>query len=102
MTNVVAHPKLTAGFAKVLTRRMEAERAKGIAELQGAIEDLTRVAGEPRYDFARGLIREYQQVRDDLETVDLANPHSAERVSALGERLEKLQEDLRHRVVGAQ
>ena len=101
MNNVVSHPRRAAGSTKTLSREIAADRAKGIAKLLRAIECLTHVASEPRFDFAGEFIREYEGVLVELEALDPDDPPSFERVVALGRRLEKLQTEFLQRIIDA-
>ena len=101
VNNVVAHPRRAAGSAKTLSRKIAADRAKGIAELLGAIECLTHLASEPRFDFAGGFIRECEGVLVELEALDPDDPPCLERVVALGRRLENLQTEFLQRIIDA-
>ncbi len=101
MNNVVAHPLRATGFAKALKRKMNADCAKGIAELATAIGCLSDLASEPRFDFAGGFIGEFEGVLAELEALDPDDPPCLERVVALGRRLENLQTEFRQRIVDA-
>ena len=101
MNNVVSHSRRAAGFAKTLSRKIAADRAKGIAELLRAIECLTHLASEPRFDFAGGFIRECEGVLVELEALNPDDPPRLDRVVALGRRLENLQTEFRQRIVDA-
>ncbi len=90
MTNVVVHPRLAAASAKVLARRIESHRGIGIAGLQEAIKNLTRIANEPGYGFARQSVEECESVLSELEALDPAVPPPVENVHALGRRLKRL------------
>ncbi len=101
MNNVVSHPRRAAGFAKTLSRKIAADRAKGIADLVRAIECLTQLASKPEFDFAGGFIRECEGVLAELEALDPDDPPCLERVVALGRRLEILQTEFRQKIVDA-
>jgi hypothetical protein len=101
VNNVVAHPKLATGSAKALSRKITAARAKGIAELLGAIKCLTHLPSEPRFDFVEGFIREYEGVLVELEALDPDDPPCLERVVALGRRLENVQTEFLQRIKDA-
>ncbi len=101
MNNVVSHPRRAAGSAKTLSRKIATDREKGIAELVRAIECLTQLTSEPRFDFAEGFIREYVGVLIELEALDADDPPCLERVVALGRRLENLQTEFLQRIIDA-
>lgn len=101
MSNVVAHPRRATGSAKTLSRTIAANREKGIAEIVKAIECLTQLASEPRFDFAGGFIRECEGVLVELEALDPDDPPCLERVVALGRRLENLQTEFLRRIADA-
>lgn len=101
MTNVVAHPNLAAGSAKVLARRIEPDRRAGIAHLRRAIDSLARLAEEPGCGFVGDYIVDYESVLLELEALDPAAPPSVEEVRALGMRLARLDEELRQRIIYA-
>ncbi len=101
MNNVVSHPRRAAGSTKTLSRKIAADHAKGIAVLLGAIESLTHLASEPRFDFVEGFIRECEGVLVELEALDPDDPPCLERVVALGRRLENLQAEFLQRNIDA-
>ncbi len=101
MNNVVSHPRRATGSAKALTRKIEADRAKGIAYLRQVIEDLMRLGDEPCFDFAWELVRKYQRVLFELEAWDPDDPPCVQRVVALGRRLENAQTEFLQRIIDA-
>jgi hypothetical protein len=101
VNNVIAHPLRAIGFAKALKRKMNADCAKGIAELATAIGCLSDLASEPRFDFAGGFIREYEGVLVELEALDPDDPSCIESVVTLGRRLENLQTEFLQRIIAA-
>ncbi len=102
MNNVVAHPRRAAGSARTLSRKIAADRAKGVAELLTAIECLTQLAREPRFDFAGGFIRECEGVLVELQALDPDDPPCLERVVALTRLLEDIQVEFLQRIVDAE
>lgn len=101
MKNLVAHPLRATGFAKALKRKIEADRAKGIAELVTAIGCLTDPTSEPRFDFAGGFIQECEGVLVELEALDPDDPPCLESVVALGRRLENIKTEFLQRLIAA-
>ena len=101
MNNVVVHPRLAAGSVKTLSRRIAANRAKGVAKLHRVIESLMRVANEPRFGFASGFIPECEYVLGELEALDPAAPPPVEEMRALAKQLESLSAEFLQRIIDA-
>ncbi len=101
MNNVVSHPRRVKGSVKVLTRRIEANREVGIAQLRRAIDSLTRIAKEPGCAFVGDCIADYESLLLDLEALDPAAPPSVEEVRGLDMRLARLDEELRQKFLDA-
>ena len=99
MNNIVDHPRRMMGTSETVSRNIAVKRTKSIAELQGAIECLLRVASDPKTDFAGEFVQECEHILSDIEELDPFGSLDATKLLALKTRLERIHVAIIGRIV---